>query len=102
MYSGYGHACGVERWNNERGGASRTGRPLPGIPCLRPATAVVNDCGCETAHCLYCDQGSGEDGAYLSPELDDAPWYDPDIPESAEFAGLFVEDITGFDSTVTR
>jgi hypothetical protein len=33
---------------------------------------------------------------------DNPPWYDPDVPDSADFYGLFVEDITGFDSVVQR
>lgn len=34
--------------------------------------------------------------------LDPAPWYDPAIPQSAEFAGLWVTNITGFGSTWKR
>ena len=38
----------------------------------------------------------------LSADGDNPPWFDPDVPESGDFFGLFVEDITGFDSVVQR
>ena len=38
----------------------------------------------------------------LAVDGDNPPWYDPEVPESADFFGLFVEDITGFDSVVQR
>lgn len=43
-----------------------------------------------------------ESGRYLTPEIDLAPWFDAQVPESAEFAGLYVEEVTGFDSVVNR
>lgn len=43
-----------------------------------------------------------EPDRYLSPALDDAPWYDPLVPESAEFAGLYVEEVTGLDAPTDR
>jgi hypothetical protein len=39
---------------------------------------------------------------FVSPAADPAPWYDPDEPGSADFLGLVLLDITGYDSTVTR
>lgn len=44
---------------------------------------------------------------YVNPAYDLAPWYDPDIPESADFAGLMVLSVDGMDDhpmerTVTR
>jgi len=103
MWTGYGRFQDTEIWSNERVISYLRGDPLNGVPGLRtPSTSFVADCGCVTARTLFCDQGSGVDGAYVSPALDDAPWYDPAVPESAEFAGLFVEDIVGFDSTVRR
>jgi len=103
MYVGYGYFNNTELWSNERVVSYLKGDPLGGYPGLRtPSTSFVANCGCDTARPLFCDQGSGIDGAYVSPAADDAPWYDPAVPESAEFAGLFVEDIVGFDSTVRR
>jgi len=41
-----------------------------------------------------------EDRAYASPAVDDAPWYDPIIPASAGFYGMYVTAAEGFsDST---
>lgn len=34
---------------------------------------------------------------YTTPAEDEAPWYDPDVPESADFAGLMVLSIDGID-----
>lgn len=34
---------------------------------------------------------------YSSPEADNAPWYDPLVPESAGFAGVIVTDVEGFE-----
>jgi hypothetical protein len=35
---------------------------------------------------------------YTTPEEDGAPWYDPDVPASAEFAGLLVLTADGLDT----
>ncbi|MFC8466012.1 hypothetical protein [Streptomyces sp. NPDC057250] len=39
-----------------------------------------------------------EDGAYTNPADDEAPWYDEDVPESAEFAGFMVLSVDGLDT----
>lgn len=55
-------------------------------------------CGCET---LTADT-IGDD-PYTTPWEDDAPWWDPDVPESGDFAGLLVLSIEGMDERpVTR
>lgn len=36
---------------------------------------------------------------YRSPWEDDCPWYDPTVPASAEFAGVWVMNIRGAEST---
>lgn len=103
MYSGYGSFGGVEIFNHARMMSYMTGNLELGVPALRaPNTSVNPNCFCPTAQPLYCDQGAGENGEYLGVALDPAPWYDPDEPGSTEFAGFFVEEITGFDSTVAR
>ncbi|MFF4292079.1 hypothetical protein ACFY0N_00310 [Streptomyces vinaceus] len=43
-----------------------------------------------------------EDGAYTTPAADNAPWYDPDVPESNEFAGLMVLSVEGMDDNPVR
>jgi hypothetical protein len=103
VYTGYLYFNSSEIGNNDRVTSYLKGYPELGIEGLRnPNMSVAASCGCTNARCLYCDQGSGPDGAYLSPRLDDAPWFDPDAPDSEEFAGFFIEEITGFDSTVRR
>jgi len=102
MYGGYAYFNSTEVWNNQRVVAYLKGDPAAGIPGLAlPSTVVSADCGCD-AICLYCDQGAGEDGAFTSPRLDDAPWFDSGVPDSEDFAGLFVTELTGFDSTIRR
>lgn len=44
----------------------------------------------------------GDDADYVDPATDDAPWYDPDVPESEEFAGLLVLSIDGLDDYPVR
>ena len=39
------------------------------------------------------------DGDYKTPLLDDAPWTDPDIPESYEFYGLYPLGIDGLENS---
>lgn len=39
------------------------------------------------------------DAAYETPLLDDAPWYDPDRPESADFLGFYPLEVVGIDSS---
>jgi hypothetical protein len=103
VYTGYLYFNSSEIGNNERVTAYLKGDPVNGIEGLaNPNMSVAASCGCTNARPLYCDQGSGVDGAYTSPRLDDAPWFDPDVPDSEEFAGFFIEEMTGFDSTVSR
>lgn len=39
---------------------------------------------------------------FINPSVDPAPWHDATEPGSAEFLGLVLLDITGYDSTLTR
>ncbi|MGW3736685.1 hypothetical protein [Streptomyces sp. NPDC005148] len=52
----------------------------------------VGACSCETFDAVLVG-----DDPYTTPEADHAPWYDPDVPESADFAGLMVLSVDGFD-----
>ncbi|TDC29499.1 hypothetical protein E1211_25920 [Micromonospora sp. 15K316] len=55
-------------------------------------------CGCPTLTAEVLG-----DAPYTTPAEDNAPWYDPDVPESADFAGLMVLSIDGLDDhPVTR
>lgn len=65
---------------------------------IKPSTLnVAGDCGCSNVLALAgCDTG------YNTPAIDNAPWYDPNIPESAEFAGFLSTGFEGMSSTYTR
>jgi hypothetical protein len=54
----------------------------------------VGACGCEAFTAEVLDQLP-----YTTPDDEDnpAPWYDPDVPESVEFAGIRVLSIDGLD-----
>ncbi|WP_371793821.1 hypothetical protein OIE91_11125 [Streptomyces albidoflavus] len=54
-------------------------------------------CGCPT---LTADMVG--DAPYSNPADDEAPWWDPDVPESEEFAGLMVLSIEGLDEYPMR
>jgi hypothetical protein len=53
-----------------------------------------NGCGCPTFGAEVL-----EELPYTTPDSEDspAPWYDPDVPESVEFAGIMVLDVEGLD-----
>jgi hypothetical protein len=59
---------------------------------LKPTNAVLHGCCCGDL------AGILGDGPYTTPEADDAPWYDPSEPASAEFAGLLITEIEGIDA----
>lgn len=47
--------------------------------------------------------GAWQPVTYISPAIDEAPWYDPNRSESSDALGFFVEEWTGLDSGhVTR
>lgn len=103
MLTSYMMLGGVEIANHERLLAYMMGNMEAGFKGLKtPNTSINPDCFCSTAHPLFCEQGSGPDGTYISPALDDAPWYDSTDSASEEFAGFFIEEMTGFDGTATR
>lgn len=52
-------------------------------------------CGCESLTPYELS------ASYVSPESDPAPWYDPQVDVSAEFAGLLVLSMTGMDDHPT-
>ncbi|MGJ3558816.1 hypothetical protein ACR6C2_07505 [Streptomyces sp. INA 01156] len=82
-YLGYG---GVEVVNHSRLTTylETVGSPLTGY----------SGCGCAT----FGPEIVG-DLPYTTPGDEDspAPWYDPDVPESAEFAGIMVLEVQGLD-----
>jgi hypothetical protein len=77
---------GVEVVNHSRLSAylETVGSPLTGY----------NGCGCPTFGAEVL-----EELPYTTPDSEDnpAPWYDADVPQSAEFTGLMVLDVAGLD-----
>ncbi|MGW4731846.1 hypothetical protein ACWEQC_22230 [Streptomyces shenzhenensis] len=58
-----------------------------------------------SASVCRCDTLTAEavgDLPYTTPAEDEAPWYDPDVPESKDFAGLLVLDVDGLDTHPVR
>lgn len=105
MWTGYGYLNSTEIWNNQRVMDYMRGDPVNGQAGMRLITTTVTrgEGGCDYANRLFCDPPlEVNDWRYTNPADDDAPWYDAQVPESAEFAGLFVTEVTGFDSTVNR
>lgn len=39
------------------------------------------------------------DAAYVTPDLDGAPWLDPDVPESGDFFGFYPLEVTGIENS---
>ncbi len=58
---------------------------------------VASVCRCETLTAEIVG-----DLPYTTPAEDGAPWYDPDVPESGEFAGLLVLSAEGLDAHPVR
>jgi hypothetical protein len=65
-----------------------------------PNLKVAGDCDCpedQLRILVGCDADP-----YSDPVTDGAPWVDAAIPESADFAGLYVTSFEGLESTYTR
>ena len=102
MYAGYCLGNETELWNNQRVLDYLVGDPNTFVQPMRNRAQFINrSASCAGLNDVVCNP-PGATGRYQSPEIDDAPWYDPQVPESKDFAGLFVEEIVGFDSVVDR
>lgn len=83
---------GIEIVNDER----TTAYLLNGL--RPPSLDVRGSCSCANIRELAgCDEFP-----YSTPELDNAPWFSADIPESARFAGFLSTNFEGMGSTFTR
>jgi hypothetical protein len=86
----YANMCEAELWNQARlaaymaNGVAPAGVRLLCDPCegLEEIVPCLDDA--PPQHDSPLAEG------YQLPELDPAPWYDPEVPESADFAGLLV------------
>lgn len=85
MYEGYLAFGGNELVNNAR------------------TYAYAANLGITTFNCGPCDtlRRAVKDEPYALPEIDDAPWYDPAVPESAGFAGLYGLEIAGLSAGIS-
>lgn len=62
-------------------------------------TTYAQGLGITAISCAQCDtlpRALGDD-PYISPDTDDAPWFDPTVVASKEFAGVLGLEITGLD-----
>lgn len=71
----------------------------PGAPTHDDMFAMPMGCACDIS-VPYDDSWPGLEAALNNGPytLDNAPWYDASKPESAEFAGVWLMDVQGFDT----
>lgn len=71
----------------------------PTVPTSDDEVSPVIQCACDIA-VPYDDSWTGLREFLGEPpyQLTNAPWYDASRPESLEFAGVWVMDVTGFDT----
>lgn len=86
MYLGYLSFAEIEIVNEARLHAYATAMDFPPTCELECATLRT----------------SLEHAVYTTPAADNAPWYDPAIPESADVAGFSLFSVTGLGSTISR
>lgn len=65
---------------------------------LTPVGAIFGDC----ADCTDLADVLGEVDGYQTPMQDGAPWFTPRDPDSADFAGVSVVDITGLEGSTIQ
>lgn len=95
MYRGYLALAGVELTNTSR----LIAHARPDIP--QSMEEALAQCACRADFVSYDDSWPGMpaflgDGPYL---ITNAPWYDPAMPQSAEFLGYWVTSTEGFGAT---
>lgn len=91
IFPGYLCLGGNEVLNNERA-AAYVGGINQGDDCTGAGGAI----GCD--RCPDLPEALGHD-PYISPAVDDAPWYDPARSASADFLGVMGGSIEGLTST---
>jgi len=61
--------------------------------------AYARKLGLLSIKCACPSLADNTGGPFTSPDADDAPWYQETIPASAEFAGVYVQEVTGLDGS---
>lgn len=89
---------------------NRTAAYLQNACSICVPNSLLKDLGKYTCDCdalkweVYVDEDGDETvipAVYVAPDVDGAPWYDPDEPASAGFLGFLVNDVT-MESVVSR
>lgn len=62
---------------------------------------ISGNCNCSAAKVIALLDCPGVT-EYTNPTADNAPWYDSAFPESGDFAGFYVTEFTGIESTYKR
>jgi hypothetical protein len=89
-FEGYLELAGVEIVNTSRAATYAVNLGLPTVEC-------------DSCSTVWKAGGSLPVGGYNLPDLDNAPWYDPAVPESARFCGLVGLELAGASKgTATR
>lgn len=91
-FDGYFSFAGTEIANSERTRAY-VNSAMPGVFI---EDTCAGECTCQSLPALLGD------APYTNPRLDDPPWADPDHPESLDFYGLYVTDVTGLTDDTVR
>lgn len=86
MYTGFLALSGRELINNDRASVYAANLDITSVSCG----------ACPGLDYALWDQ------PYSSPDQDDAPWWDPVVPDSKDFAGFIGLDITGISKTTSR
>lgn len=85
--------------------------PADGSRLYSPLLALVGDCWSPENMCFGCGSSITYDDSWpgladmlgdttYRPEL--APWYSTQVPQSAEFGGIWVMDVKGLDAATTQ
>lgn len=92
MWSDYGVFGTQELWNNDRT------YHYAAVAGIKDKGLILKESSC-TMPLLY---NAPPGNIYTNPVVDSAPWYDAAYPESADFAGIYVQSTPGFDTLGTR
>lgn len=64
---------------------------------------VGDGCFCHSLVTDVCPSATSAEECFVSPSADPAPWWDPDVPESADFLGCLIKDVRPwFDGQADR